>query len=374
MKRLKIYTITSFSILAVLIFFMSSFGEQEPSVTEEETEAIPVQTVPFQELAVQHNRREIYVSGRFQTNGEIHLSFMTGGVIDSILVKEGDEVAEGLRLATLDVTDINARLRQAELRLEQVRRDHERVVNLYADSVATSQDLADSETALELAREAVVSAQFNRKHAEIYATSAGFILEELAAAGETVQPGSPVLRMEIPGDEGYFLRADVSDEEWAAIEQGDTAQIEAASFPDQVLPGFVMRKSRGAGSTSNGFWIDLSFSDDIASAAVASGMFGEAVIITHRESRNEAPLYRIPYETLLDGDGNSGFVFVTDDGRHVQKVPVTVAGIRGDHVLIETEPAGRDLIVSGSAYLSENSRISVIQTQENEPVLSGTVL
>lgn len=374
MKYLNIYTVLSLFILGTFILFAATLSGQDEFRDSPEPETTPVSTIPLHKLAVHNNRQEISVAGKFRTDQAKTLSFMTGGIIDSILVQEGDEVRKGERLATLDLTEINARLKQAELQLEQSKRDYKRVLNLYADSVATTQELEDSKTAFELAEEALKQSQFNRKHAVIVASSGAFVLDQFSNPGETVQPGTPVLKVESMDEEGYFLRADVSDEEWATIQPGDSAQIEIASLAGQ-LEGRVKRKSKGAGSTANSFWIDLGFSENIPPESVASGMFGKAVIMTRTERSNEGVLYRIPYEALLDGDGNSGFVFVTNEGKNVQKISVIISEIRDNHVLIEAGGfAEKELIVSGSAYLSENSRINVIQALKDESMLSGATL
>lgn len=374
MKYLNIYTVLSLFILGTIILFAATLSGQDEFPDSPEPETIPVSTIPLQELAVRNNRQEISVAGKFRTNQVRTLSFMTGGIIDSILVQEGDEVHKGERLATLDLTEINARLKQAELQLEQSKRDYKRVLNLYTDSVATTQELEDSKTAFELAEEALKQSQFNRKHAVIVASSGAFVLDQFSNPGETVRPGTPVLKVESMDEEGYFLRADVSDEEWATIQPGDSAQIEIASLAGQ-LEGRVKKKSKGVGSTANSFWIDLGFSENIPPGSFASGMFGKAVIMTRTERSNEGVLYRIPYEALLDGDGNSGFVFVTNEGKKVHKIPIIISEIRDNHVLIEAgEFAEKELIVSGSAYLSENSRINVIQALKDESMLSGATL
>ena len=86
-------------------------------------------------------------------------------------------------------------------------------------------------------------------------------------------------------------------------------------------------------------------------------MFGKAVI-TPARGRS---CWIIPYDALLDGDGNKGFVFVTCDGRKASRVKVSVSGITRDHVLIDGGLEGcSTLIVTGSAYLTDQSLITII--------------
>ncbi|MGY0039503.1 biotin/lipoyl-binding protein [Pedobacter sp. NJ-S-72] len=77
----------------------------------------------------------IAVSGQFTTDDEVLLSFKTGGIINSLLVKEGDAVKKGQLLATLNLTEINAQVQQTQLSYEKAKRDYQRTKNLYSDSV-----------------------------------------------------------------------------------------------------------------------------------------------------------------------------------------------------------------------------------------------
>jgi len=70
----------------------------------------------------------------------------------------------------------------------------------------------------------------------------------------------------------------------------------------------------------------------------------------------------IPYESLLDGDTGKGYVFVTDDGQTAKKVEVTTGTILKDKVSVLTGLNGhQSLIVSGSPYLKDGSKIKIIE-------------
>jgi VCBS repeat-containing protein len=71
-------------------------------------------------------------------------------------------------------------------------------------------------------------------------------------------------------------------------------------------------------------------------------------------------VFAVPYESLMDGDRQQGYVFVTEDDKTVRKVPVKIAGFREGVVLIHSGlREGMKLIVSGSAYLDDSVRIQI---------------
>ncbi|WP_315820589.1 efflux RND transporter periplasmic adaptor subunit [Paraflavitalea speifideaquila] len=116
-------------------------------------------------------------SGTIASTSQATLSFKTGGIISKIYVKEGDHVAKGQLLATLDLTEINAQVQQAVQGSEKAQRDVTRARNLYNDTVATLEQLQNATTQQQVAAEGLRIARFNQQYAQIRATENGTILK-----------------------------------------------------------------------------------------------------------------------------------------------------------------------------------------------------
>ena len=70
----------------------------------------------------------------------------------------------------------------------------------------------------------------------------------------------------------------------------------------------------------------------------------------------------LPYESVLEADGNEAFVFVTNDRKTATKVPVKVAYLAQNLVAIAGGLEGYpEVITTGSAYLTDKSPISIAQ-------------
>lgn len=348
-----IFTIAALLMSTALI----SCGGKKAPATAVHDETIPVKVMA---LSQETGAGKVPVSGQFTTDDETFLAFKSGGVINHIYVQEGQAVKAGQLLATLHLTEVGAYEQQAALGLEKARRDFDRVQNLHRDSVATLEQLQNAKTALDLAHQQLNAARFNRNFSEIRAVRDGFILRKLMNDGQVVSAGTPVLQTNGAAAGKWLLRVGVSDREWAAIRVQDKAEISASSLPDKVFDGQVFRRSEGVDPSTGTFTIDIKVSD-VTNGQLASGLFGKAVIHTSGNSSNAA-VWRIPYDALLDGDGNTGNVFITTDNKTAHKVPVTLAGMEKDEVIISSglEQAA-SLIISGSAYLTDNSPIRIIQ-------------
>lgn len=343
------------SLLLCIPFMYACKSHPAAANNDSMADTIPVQVMM---LIKQAGNAPMAVSGQFTTDDEVMLSFKTGGIINSLNVKEGDAIRKDQLLASLNPTEINAQVQQASLSAEKAQRDYERVQNLYKDSVATLEQLQNSKTTLQQAQQQLSVATFNRQYSEIRAPKDGYILHKLANAGQQVTAGTPVLQTNGVETGSWLLRVGVSDSEWATLQIGDKAQIQTTALPGQVLEGVVNRKSEGVDAATGTFSADIKLTGN-KPRAIAAGMFGKATIAPTRVTPVNGG-WQIPYEALLDGDGTSGYVFVTDDNKTAHKIKVTVAGINKNTVTISGGLDGaKALVISGSAYLTDNSAITV---------------
>ncbi len=342
---------TSAILVALMSTLLLSCGNgKKPEPIQDDI--IPVRIMPLQQDSL---RQEVNASGQFTTDDETILSFKNGGIISRIYVKEGDAVSRGQILATLNPTEINAMAEQASLALQKAQRDYERAQNLYRDSVATLEQLQNAKTAYDVARQQNSSAGFNRIYTEIRAVSSGYVLRKFSNEGQVVGPGTPVLQINGATQGKWLLRAGVSDMQWAMIKTGDKAMISTDALPGQQFPAVVSKKSEGIDPTSGTFNIEIEITGN-KPAGLAAGLFGKAVIYPTRVTN----AWAIPYDALLDGNGNEGYVFVTDDNKTARKVKVQIARVENNQVLISSGLENvRSLIISGSAYLNDGSKIKI---------------
>lgn len=321
-------------------------------------DTIPVKVMPLQSGT---QEQQIHASGQFTTDDEVMLSFKTGGVINKIWVKEGDAVHKGQLLATLNLTEINAQVQQAKLAYEKASRDYQRVVNLHNDSVATLEQLQNAKTGVDLSMQQLRAAQFNQSYSEIRAAKDGYVLKKLANEGQVVSSGTPVFQTNGAQSDNWLLRVGLSDKEWAAVQINDKATIETASAPGEIITGIVFRKAEGSDDASGAFMVDVKITGK-KPAHIASGMFGKVVIESHQTFANTSGNWSIPYDALLDADGSTGFVFITNDNKTAHKQQVHIAGMEKNNVIISDGlQSAAGLIISGSAYLSDNSNIRITQ-------------
>jgi RND family efflux transporter MFP subunit len=313
-------------------------------------ESIPVTVIELKQASFS---TPITASGTFSTNDETILSFKVGGIISKLSVQEGDPVKKGQVLATLDLTEIQAGLNQSKLAYEKALRDNQRAGRLYRDSVATLEQFQNSKTALDIAEQQLKTADFNLSYSQIRATQNGFVLRKFVNAGQQVSSGAAVLQINGANQGNWVLKATVNDQNWSTITIGDQAVILSPRLDS--IPGEVIRKSQAADPMTGSYWVEIA-PDNQDNLSLASGMFGKVVVMPSTQKVG----WQIPYEALLDAEGSGGFVFVTDDGQHARKVKVVLGKIAENSVQVLAGLENHSkLIASGSAYLTDGSKIKI---------------
>jgi RND family efflux transporter MFP subunit len=351
MKNLKANL--SLMIIAIVPIVIQSCidGKSATSAIPKTSEPIPVKVVKLEKTS---SNSQITASGQVTTEDETLLAFKTSGVVDKVFVKEGDHVRKGQLLASLDLTEINAFVAQARHNVEKMQRDFHRVNNLYKDSVATLEQLQNVETALSVAKEQLQAATFNRSFSEIHAQANGYVLRKFVNAGQVVGVGDPILLTNSASQGAWILKVGVSDKEWSAVRIGDKATVTLDAFDKKVFRASVTRKSETADPQTGVFTVELQLNSEYAK--LATGMFGAATI----HSSEKRSSWIVPYEAVLDANGAEGFVFITSDNKTAKKQSVVIESFNGTSMRIINGLENADaLIVSGSAYLSDNSPIII---------------
>ncbi len=343
-----------FSLLFLMITLLAACTPQKKELATQASDAIPVSVM---NLKQEYTTESIQASGICTTEDETYLGFKIGGVVQHVFVKEGDAVKAGQLLASLNLTEINAQVQQAQIMLEKAQRDHARAKNLYRDSVATLEQYQNAKTGLEIAQQAYNAGSFNQSYAEIRASKAGYILKKLANDGQVVGPGTPILLMNGANKANWVLKVGLSDRDWAATTIGDPAEISMDASEGQRFSGSVTGKSEGVDPVTGTLWVNIKI-NGAPSSKLAAGLFGKAKITP----RKQVKTWVIPYDAILDGNATEGYVFITKDGKTAEKVKIQITRINHGNVFVASGlEEAQALITRGNAYLDAGSAIKIIR-------------
>ena len=346
---------TLFTLSALVIMALAACKKPQKEVENKllSSDIVPVRVAALETATLSG---DIVATGLLTTENDARLAFKIGGVIDRIYVAEGQTVKKGQLLATLKTGEIDAQIAQTKLGYEKAKRDLDRAQNLYKDSVATLEQVQNARTGVDLAKQQVDFVTFNEKYTSIYATVGGFVTRKLANEGEIIGPGMPLFVLNEANSKGdWLLKIGVTDAEWASIQANERVEITFDAYPNKIFTGSVYRKAPTADPTSGTFTVDVKV--NFTNERPAMGMFGKAKIASNAKRQ----MTIIPYAALLEANGGQGFVFVPTADGGVRKAVVQIQSFDKDKVYVSAASlAGiKEIIVTGSAFLNEKSKISI---------------
>ncbi|WP_085591962.1 efflux RND transporter periplasmic adaptor subunit [Pseudomonas sp. B14(2017)] len=294
------------------------------------------QPVPVRLLEVERGPVETVVAntraGTLKSCRRSHLSFNVGGQVDELLVSEGQRVQPGQVLMRLRQDEQQARLQEAEARLEAQRntreqrcqqalldrRDLDRLGQLAdrkliaadrLDQAATKANLAKlmcSASAV-LIREADASLQLQRSLLEqttLRAPFAGIVAEINGELGEFVTPSPPGIptppAVDLIDDSCLFVEAPIDEVDAARVHPGTAVRISLDAFRGQHFTGRVSRIApyvRELEKQARTVDVEVRFDQPPADLALLTGYSADVEILLEQH----AGALRIPTETLLEG-------------------------------------------------------------------------
>ncbi|WP_439559307.1 efflux RND transporter periplasmic adaptor subunit [Dyadobacter sp.] len=345
-------TTTQITIPGVLLTSLLLLtGCSEEKKQEQSDNTIPVKIVSPTALT---QAQAVETSGLLASESEARLSFKTGGIINSISVKEGDKVRRGQVLATLNITEIQAQVNQAEENFLKAKRDAQRVQNLYRDSVNTKEQLENSQTALVLSEKQLDIARFNLSQTKIIANTDGVVIRKLQNAGEQVQGGAPVLYISSTANKDWVVKCGLTDKDWARLKGGEKAEVTFDAYK-QTFTGKVSALGQGSEAGSGLYQVEIKL--DKSALKLASGLFARVSIYPNEKT----DMISLPVDALIEGESDSAFVFVAQRDKAAKKL-VKIAYLEGNKAYILSGiEAGARVIREGSAYLTDGSAIKIVQ-------------
>lgn len=328
--------------LTLLVAACTPEAEQAPPSPTKQVAVVAAERVNFQ--------REVFATGMLSLSKEVKLSFKTGGIIERIQAEEGQVVKAGQTLATLKLQEVNSQVANARLQYEKAQRDLERTQALFADSVATLEQLQNAQTQLRAAENTLESANFNLRYSRITAPYAGVVLRRLANENELVGAGTPIFLLGAKSQQ-KVLTVNLTAREIGAVTVGNVARVEFDALEGKVFPGKVTEKSEIADPQTNTFSVDLRIDDP--ENQLYSGFVGKAYVASSAARQ----LIRIPIDALSQASQRQASVYTLEGGVAHQK-SVQIVTIQEQGVLIDSglQP-GAQVIVEGVGYLQDGDSV-----------------
>ena len=339
-----------FLIIISFVWFITACNNNEQNMYIIKPQPVELASVLYENISL-----PVHSCGILSSIKEMRLSFKTGGIVDRIYVKEGQDVKKGDLLAKLNLQEIRAKVIQAQNAVDKATRDFKRINNLFSDSVATLEQKQNAETALNLANANLKIASFNLTHSKINAPTNGKVLKKFIEENELIGPGTPVFYFGSAGEK-WIVRVGITDREIINLQYGDSAKVFFDSYPNTIFPAIVSEIAESVDPMTGTYEVELQINQD--KHKLMSGFAAKVEIYPTRKQK----YHIIPVEALVEADMDKGYVFTLQKSdSSAIKIPVTIGEIYKDKVIITAGLKNiKKVITSGAAYLDEGMKVEVM--------------
>lgn len=252
------------------------------------------------------------------------------GSVRDVLVREGDHVSRGDRLANIDDRQVSAMLRQAKAALAEARRaetaasagaelasaTYLRYQNLMKDESTSPQEfdeiksryqqaqagLATAKQRVKQAEAALFSTVVSSKDAVILAPYDGTIRAKMIDVGDLATPGKPLLTIETTGN--YIVELLLPEQYINTVVLDQQVTVTVSSLNNKTFTGNVQEIFPAADVKSRSFLVKVKIPAD---KALRSGMFARVSIPI-----GNAGLMLIPATAVIHSGQLTG-IYIVDD-------------------------------------------------------------
>ena len=290
----------------------------------------------------------IAATGQIEAIQSIELRPEVSGRITEILVREGQDVAEGTPLFKVDDAELKAQVAQADAERQLARQALERTKQLITQNASSTSDLEQSEAKSHGADANYDLLKTRLDRTVVRAPFGGVAGRRLASIGTYVSPQTPLITLQSVNPQ--YASFDVPERYADRLRRGQLVSFQVAALPGKNFSGEVVFVDPVVALPGRTILIKARVPN--GEHQLQAGMFIEARLAT--DIRPNAVV--VPEDALLPTQGAT-FVWVVKDGKanqHQVTVGVRTAGWAEVRSGVE---AGDQVVVGGLERLFPNAPV-----------------
>lgn len=349
---------------AVMVMNMGADGargvdQQEASTSEEgeNPEGEEKAPVPVEVITLDRGEISSYITATANLIAEEDVTVVseTEGRVTSMVVEEGDSVAEGGVLAVLDSEDEQIAARKAEVLRDKARVSYERAADLLEQQLVSQQEHDQLQADLQVAEEELIDARLRLRRATFRAPFAGRVTSRQVQVGQHIRPGDELFR--ITRFDPLIARVHLPETDVLGLSEGREVRLALNADPTVRFTGRIRQISPVVDTATGTVKVTIEAQEPPPS--VRPGSFVAVHII--RESRAGRVL--LPKRAVIR-ELQESHVFVARDG--VAKRRAVELGLEEEQWVeaMRGVKAGERVVVAGQGGLKDGAAIRVLEPEE----------
>lgn len=353
------------SVLLVVILIMALFygsGCGKEKAQEEVDNRLTVETVAVEQGSIY---KDVNYSGCLKGSDEVTLYPKAAARVVAIHLREGDPVAKGQTIISLDTTDYEtgatvaaAALAQAESAYENTRTNVERTRQLYEQGAVSQQQMEQAElglvqasSALEQARVGVQNAQNLLSNCQVTSPINGVVGLIQITEGNMASPQAPVAVVSSTGK--MAVKINVAESEIGFVKVNDPVKVKVSSISDREFTGKITSVAAVAHPQTRAFPVEVTLENP--DNVLRSGMIAEVQVATEKKDG----VLTIPRNAVVQ-KGARHVVFTVDEESVVHETTIQVGIQNRERVeVIKGLKVGDQVVVKGQTLLHDTDEVRV---------------
>lgn len=322
--------------------------------------------------------RNVKYSGIVRAQNETYIMPKVVARVTAIPVKPGDRVSAGQTLLTLDSSDYEALVQQAQAGLamqeankrandvqaETARLSYERLKQMHAAGAVSEQQLDEARTryeamvagtadaAVETAQAGLAQAQTQLGYCTLTSPINGIVGSVNLSLGDNSNPQAPAVVVTDPSR--LEIEIMVSEADISYVKPGSEVGISIKAAGDKDFKGLVDSVSSVPHSVKRNYAVKIAL--DNKDNLIKSGMFAEVNLAT----TSKDGVICIPARAVVPR-GNETVVYTVDKEQRAREVKITTGIINEQEVeVVKGLQAGQQVITRGNTLVNEGTLVRVI--------------
>lgn len=344
------------TIYATIILALSMQSCQKE---EKESKLIKVETITIGSDA---SATSTDFPGRVKASEEVNMAFKVSGTLARVYVDEGDKVRKGQIIAELDPVDYQTQLAATEAEYHKIKSEAERVIALYADSVATAGDYDKARYGLQQITAKYKHAKDQLADTRIYAPFSGTIKKRMYDPPTVLGAGMPVVS--IITDNSLEIEINIPTSAYVNRDRF-TSFTTSFDFLEAKTVDLKLISIAPAANANQLYTVRLAVPNGLSNR-LSPGM-NAMVRISHANATVSNSI-EIPSSAMFEEKGNSFvWIFNASNGTiHRRQIEVERLDTKGNAVVKSGLKAGDEIVTSGVHKLKDG------QTAERLEPMSKT--
>jgi membrane fusion protein, multidrug efflux system len=346
------------SILVVLLVVGGLFMVLRPSQATTTKPATPAQQAAEKKLPVEvapvkngSITSSITTTASLEPERQVTMLSETTGVVEKMMVEEGDQVKEGEVLAVLSSREKQVALQKATIHLENANQEMKRKETSFDEHIISQSDYDKAKFEMQTAEAEKSAAQVDLDRAVIRAPFSGVITSRFIEKGQNINPQTQLFTML----DANPLQAKIylPEKEIYGIQEGQSIDLALNAQKNVIFAGRIRQINPAVDPKTGTVKVTIEIAN--APSAVRPGSFVDVRLVTQRHEN----ALLVPKKALVEEAGEK-FVFVIQKDTAVRK-NVKIGFLDDEHAeILSGVRNGEAVVVAGQGSLHDGSKTQIV--------------